>query len=450
MKEEKIPCRIIRYREFPDLLFGTLREDGPVYFDATRFIQAKGDARRHNVRDFRVAFHHWATALADAYGIDREKMIIRDEASGHLLIDECLALLFVVYIDPAFGVYLLERVDELLENGAIARVCPTALKISFRKNGREQWGFRPIDMRRLLQLVRKETIIPRDLLDELEVWGNKLLELEAGELHAVPQDDIVMHFEEGFPVTFRRVGDKLMVNATQITMHFGKIPSEWLRIASTDMLRREMAGNGHTGKYESQVFTTRGRGHGATWLESPLVIPLARWIAPDLSLAEWLGEAIGKLSVKRGKTIVRERPRVAAPGLPCMDCPMPQDMESATRLILELRKVVSESLPKIVFYEEFIENRDWFKSTRIADELGISPRQLHQFLAEEGICKYEKRQWVVFPSCRAWQCDVPYTWENSRGKVYTFGSTKRWTQAGRECIIELWRKRNPEYCPPGA
>ena len=88
MKEEKIPCRIIRYREFPDLLFGTLREDGPVYFDATRFIQAKGDARRHNVRDFRVAFHHWATALADAYGIDREKMIIRDEASGHLLIDE--------------------------------------------------------------------------------------------------------------------------------------------------------------------------------------------------------------------------------------------------------------------------------------------------------------------------------------------------------------------------
>ena len=72
MKEEKIPCRIIRYREFPDLLFGTLREDGPVYFDA---------------------------------------------ASGHLLIDECLALLFVVYIDPAFGVYLLERVDELLSGG---------------------------------------------------------------------------------------------------------------------------------------------------------------------------------------------------------------------------------------------------------------------------------------------------------------------------------------------
>ena len=102
MKEEKIPCRIIRYREFPDLLFGTLREDGPVYFDATRFIQAKGDARRHNVRDFRVAFHHWATALADAYGIDREKMIIRDEASGHLLIDEILEDFYNLFIYKRF------------------------------------------------------------------------------------------------------------------------------------------------------------------------------------------------------------------------------------------------------------------------------------------------------------------------------------------------------------
>ena len=103
MKEEKIPCRTVRYREFPDLLFGTSQEDGPVYFDATHFIRAQGDAHRHNVRDFRASFHHWITALTDIYGIDKENMIIRDEASGHLLIEECLALLFVVYIDPAFG-----------------------------------------------------------------------------------------------------------------------------------------------------------------------------------------------------------------------------------------------------------------------------------------------------------------------------------------------------------
>ena len=99
------------------MLFGTSQENGPVYFDATYFIRARGDAHRHNVRDFRASFHYWITALTDIYGIDKKNMIIRDEASGHLLIEECLALLFVVYIDPAFGAYLLERMSELLSGG---------------------------------------------------------------------------------------------------------------------------------------------------------------------------------------------------------------------------------------------------------------------------------------------------------------------------------------------
>ncbi len=106
--------------------------------------------------------------------------------------------------------------SELLEDGAIARICPTALRISFRKNGREQWSFRPIDMRRLLRMVRKETIIPRDMLNELEAWGNQLLELESDDLHAAAQNDIILHFMEGFPVTFRRIGDKRIVLGSKI------------------------------------------------------------------------------------------------------------------------------------------------------------------------------------------------------------------------------------------
>ena len=77
--------------------------------------------------------------------------------------------------------------------------------------------------------------------------------------------------------------------------------------------------------------------------------------------------------MKRPTTAIREHPKPAPSNMPCLDCPMPQDMEAAKELIRELRKVVCDSMPKIVFYEEFIENRDWFKSTRIADELGISP-----------------------------------------------------------------------------
>ena len=117
MRIEKVPCRTIRYREFPELLFGESLNSGSTYFDATHFIRSRGDERRHNVKEFRIAFHHWITTLTNMYGIEKEALVIRDETSGHLLIDECLALLFVVYVDPDFGVYILERVSELLIDG---------------------------------------------------------------------------------------------------------------------------------------------------------------------------------------------------------------------------------------------------------------------------------------------------------------------------------------------
>ena len=337
------------------------------------------------------------------------------------------------------------RREELVRDGSIAGVCPTALKVPFRKGGREKWGIRPADMRRLLRYVRRDGALPRDLLDDLEAWGNTLLELEnSGRLSPV-QSDTVRFFREDFPVSFRVTEGRLMVNATQITVPLGHIPSEWLRVASTDRLRREMARDGRTGRYESQIFTTRGRGSGATWIEAPLVIPLARWVAPGLSLAEWCGRQIGELTPKPAVPAAKGRSGRAQTCLICLDCPVPEEIGEARKLIARLRDVLREALPKMDFYEEFIENREWFKSTRLADELGISPYQLHQFLAGEGICKYEKRQWVVFPSYRALQCDVPYTWVNGRGKAFTFGSTKRWTQAGREYILDLWHRKNPEY-----
>ena len=117
MRIEKVPCRTIRYREFPELLFGESPNSGSTYFDATHFIRSRGDEHRHNVKEFRIAFHHWITTLTNMYGIEKEALVIRDETSGHLLIDECLALLFVVYVDPDFGVYILERVSELLIDG---------------------------------------------------------------------------------------------------------------------------------------------------------------------------------------------------------------------------------------------------------------------------------------------------------------------------------------------
>lgn len=258
--------------------------------------------------------------------------------------------------------------------------------------------------------------------------------------------DTTVRFNDDMPVTFRRIGDKLMVNATQITQPYGHLPSEWLRVTGTDNLRRRLAQNNITDRYEFQILTSRGRGIGATWIEAPLLTALARWVDPDpdSALVKWCDEQLVIFEDKY-KQRLQKRRQPKTINIPCLSKPMPEDINTANKMIDELRGIVREYAPKAAFYDDFIENRDWFKSTHIAEELNISSRHMHKFLMEEGICKYQKKQWVVLPAYRSWQCDVPYTWENAQGKMFTFGSVKRWTHIGRESIIELWNKKHPEF-----
>lgn len=107
----------IRYREFPELLF-TVRGDGCEYFDAFLYIKNKGDPSVHSVQGFRTAFAHWINAARDAYSLSEEELFII-APNGHQLIDYALALLFVAYIDPTFGVYMIERVSDMLIGGIV-------------------------------------------------------------------------------------------------------------------------------------------------------------------------------------------------------------------------------------------------------------------------------------------------------------------------------------------
>lgn len=130
MKRKTVHCRIVRFGELPDLLFGK-SDDGAEYFDATHFIKAAGDIRKHDVKSFEIGFTHWKGAVCRAYDISLEDLIITDEVTGHILIDESLALLFAAYIDPEFGVYLIERMAEMLTNGIV--LSDTRILVSIRQ-----------------------------------------------------------------------------------------------------------------------------------------------------------------------------------------------------------------------------------------------------------------------------------------------------------------------------
>ena len=111
-----IVCREIIYQEFPELVFG-LSEEGINYFDATAYILHKGNSKINNIPDFKNSFNFWISALCTEYTIQSRNVIITNELDGHILIDDSLALLFLSYVDPQFGVYMLERIHEMLITG---------------------------------------------------------------------------------------------------------------------------------------------------------------------------------------------------------------------------------------------------------------------------------------------------------------------------------------------
>lgn len=118
MNTKPLECHMIRYREFPDLLFMRKSADERFfYFDATHFIQKKGNPAIQSIQDFQLTFRYWIEAASKVYAIKKENLFVQDHTTGHMLIDECLALPFSAYIDHEFAVYMMERISEMLIHG---------------------------------------------------------------------------------------------------------------------------------------------------------------------------------------------------------------------------------------------------------------------------------------------------------------------------------------------
>jgi hypothetical protein len=119
MKNKKTPlCMEIKYMEFPGLLFGK-QDSGAVYFNATDYIRREGDASLHTVKGFQNNFAFWIKTLGEAYSLTADEMIMQDEETGDVLMEESLSLLFVAYLDPGFAVHILERICEMLLTGIV-------------------------------------------------------------------------------------------------------------------------------------------------------------------------------------------------------------------------------------------------------------------------------------------------------------------------------------------
>lgn len=173
----------------------------------------------------------------------------------------------------------------------------------------------------------------------------------------------------------------------------------------------------------------------------------ARQLSPEFS--QWCNTKINEL-MTRGYATLESR---SESGMGTTEnLPVPQSLDEAQQLIvaqrheihLQQERIDADSY-KVEFYDNLIEGRDFYSTTWLAQELNTTPRQLHQFLAEKGICKFSKNQWVAFMPYRSWQIDMPYYWNNLRtGKCHAAGTRKRWSKIGRDQILELWNREPPK------
>lgn len=340
--------------------------------------------------------------------------------------------------------------EEMVASKEAIRLCPSAIQIPFRKKGREMWAVSPYDVYKLMRPMRRENPIAAKHCTAVEAWLNELLEeaaIQAAQPTLPAQQDVVFNYQD-HPISFRAANGRVMINATQMAKGFNILPAEILRKAEFIRYRQHLVDTGVSESLDSQIFTTRGRNNGATWVEEALATEFARQLSPEFS--QWCNSKIHEL-MTHGYATIDTRPDTVVQSS-TENLPMPQNLDDARKLILAQRLEIKQQQEEIAvnrfkvdFYDNLIEGRDFFTTTWLAQELNTTPRMVHQFLAEKGICKFEKNQWVAFNPYRAWQIDIPYYWNNLRtGKCIPAGTRKRWSQVGREQIIELWNEQPPQ------
>lgn len=326
----------------------------------------------------------------------------------------------------------------MMDNKEAINLCPSAIKMMFKRKDQLLWGIPAQEVYLLLNRVKTENSQIRKLCVELEYWIIDLLR----KAESLELDIPIVYSYNDNPVTFRTASGKTMVNATSMAKCFNKQPSVWLYSAPAMEIREALVREGKSENLEEQVMTIRGV-NGATWIVEDLAMEFSKWLSPEFSI--WCNERMKEL-MTLGHVSLQPIPvpKTTEPVDQFGGFPVPTTFEEALLLAAKQQAVIEESKPKVDYYDRVIESREEFSTTFIANELNISSSALNRFLQEEKIIRWEKRMWTVTGSHSALQSEQPYYWRNKKGKVYKCGFFKRWTKIGRDFIHELWNSKH-EY-----
>lgn len=110
---------------------------------------------------------------------------------------------------------------------------------------------------------------------------------------------------------------------------------------------------------------------------------------------------------------------------------VPTTFKEALQLALEQQEIIKKQQPKVDYYDTVLQSDKLVTTTEIAKDLGMSAVTLHSILHDLGIIYKKGKTWLLYEK---YQKRVPEFCDYSISK---YGQTLKWTEKGREWLIEL-------------
>lgn len=123
--------------------------------------------------------------------------------------------------------------------------------------------------------------------------------------------DLIVKEYLGNGIEFKIIDGVVYANATSMCKAFGKQPSDWLKIKSTQEYIEELEGVGRSSEGVELVKIVNDGFNNGTWIHEKLILDLARWL--NVKFRVWCDEQIatllreGNVSVKKVTDIQNKR-----------------------------------------------------------------------------------------------------------------------------------------------
>lgn len=252
----------------------------------------------------------------------------------------------------------------------------------------------------------------------------------------------------GNNVSFRKEGENVFVNATEMAKPFGKLPADFLKTQRTKDFITELTAMKNIIATDLVIVKNGGSDFGS-WMQEDVALEFARWLNP--SFAIWCNDRIKEL-MKFGMTATPQTLEnlVSNPDL-LIDLATALKHERAANENLAIRNQqqsleLKKQAPKVDYFDEVLQSQSTYNTNQIAKELGTSAVSLNKFLAKQKIQYKQGETWLLYHQFQnkgyTKTRTHPYTGDN--GEIKTRMLTV-WTEAGRLFIHKVFEKHSEQF-----